>query len=997
MPMFGRLSSVGALLALASAAPAFAQTEQVATVDGRILASDGSRILYIPTGRPGDLRIRLPDGREQIVVSGSAYGTNYGYLTPTGAIFAAAHPVDFVTKLFVYNGSTVQDIATLNAGNSLVARGNFAVFSGDTAGQARAVPNFVHRLDTGTGQIIRIPGNNGNTELDVTTGGIVAYWTSDGYSGPNDPTVDYNIMAFDGSSQRRITNSSGPIFNFAPVTDGTSFIFTREQVCCSTPYSDLILSDGTTETLLRSAPGNVRARYLGDYQINAGWIAFRETNGTLILRSPAGVSTAVGPSHEILAISEFGEVAYRLGGTTFLRLANGQAIDVGAYPEAFNLGRDWYFYSGGRLVRYVDGRLVALDAVFAAQPGPFTAVAGATLYGVSDIAIARPITLSGQTILDTRQYDILLSGTLSGAGSLDVRGGGTLILRGTNSYSGGTSIVDATLVGDTNSLRGAIANSALLIFDQDVNGVFQGTITGNGNVQKTGSGTVTLVGAQPYSGVTILDGGGIAFQAIDTPSAFRVNSGLLSGTGHIGGLTATGGIIRPGAPGATITSAGAIALGAGSTFVVDLAGSGSSSRLAAAGSATLGGSHLVLAYAPGSYRPGDAWTILTAASVSGQFGSVDVAPMRLLSPSLVYGANSVVVRLMLDQAAFTALAATANQAAAAGAAAQLPATSPLLRGLVTLPDEAIRRQFSSLSGDIHASTTTVLAEATSFTRGALRDQLISGTGSLWASASAQRQTFQSSDEAAGLTGDGQDYAIGAQAPLSSSAVAGVAAWYGEHQASGGTGRLDYSQVGAGAYGRLEVGPAALRAMAGRTWYDLATTRQISFVGDVPFNERLTGQSSATSTEASAEVAFPVRRGQLTVAPFAGLRYQRLELDGLTETGGEAALNAGRHDSSHTLSRLGVDGMVDVPIASIRISAAWEHELSSLNDRRDAEWPSANSADFRVIGLHRPRDLLDASLSAEFKVGVWHLSAGAQYQGGGGYEAASARLGARIDF
>lgn len=983
---------------LATACPLRAQTDTVATVDGTILASDGSRILYVPRDQPNDLRIRLSDGQEQVVFAGSPYRPTYGYLTPAGAIFAADVPSQNVDRLFLFNGSNAQAIASLNGSRSLVAEGNYAVFSGDIALLPTAIPNSVYWMNTATGQVVQMPGDNGNIGLDASLQGIIAYWSSDGYSGSGSPSVDYNIIASNGTFQTRITNTLGPIVNIYPVTDGTNFVFTREPVCCDVTYSNLILSDGVTETLLRTSTS--RASQRRDYEINAGWVAYRDTNGTLMLRNPSGVTSAVGASTAILAVSEFGDVAYRVGTEAFLRLSNGQSVDIGSYSAAFNIGRDWYFYVDGRLVRYADGRLVALDAVFAANPNPYTTIDGATLYGVSDIEVPRTITLTGQTTLDTRQFQIMLSGALTGSGRLDIGGGGTLLLRGPNTYSGGTSIVGATLVGDSTSLRGAIANSATLVFDQNFDGAFQGVIAGTGTIRKTGSGLLTLAGTQPYSGMTLVEAGAIHLQAIDTPSAFQLNAGFLSGTGRIGGLSATGGIIRPGAPGAVITSNGALTFGPAATFVADLAVGGAASQLTAEGNASLGGASLVLAYAPGNYRLGDSWTLLTAASIDGSFGTVDAPPLRLISPSLIYSPTAVKVRLVLNRPAFTALATTPNQMAAAGAAAELPVTSPLLGELVTLSDDGIRGVLSSLSGELHASTIAVLADATTFAHGAMMNQLESGGGGVWGEAATRRATIQASGEPARVVEHGRDYIAGADVALPG-IVGGVAAWYGDANADGRAGDLDYSKIGIGLYGRADLGPLTLRVTASRTWYDIHTARQVSFVGRAAFSERLTAKSRATSTEGVAEAAIPRRTGSVTLAPFAGIHYQHLDLARVVETGGEASLMAGRRQIDQAFSRVGINGRIDIPgglpSGSIRASAAWEHALSRPRTQREIEWPAANGADFVVTGVERPRDLFEAALGAEYTVSHWHFGAGTTYEIGGGFEAISGKLTVRFEF
>lgn len=100
------------------------------------------------------------------------------------------------------------------------------------------------------------------------------------------------------------------------------------------------------------------------------------------------------------------------------------------------------------------------------------------------------------------------SGAISGAGSLKKDGAGLLSLTGLNTYSGGTTIVAGTLLGNTNSLQGNIVNNSDLTFSQAGDGTYVGNLSGTGLVNKLGTGVVTLSGINSYSGgTTIFDGG----------------------------------------------------------------------------------------------------------------------------------------------------------------------------------------------------------------------------------------------------------------------------------------------------------------------------------------------------------------------------------------------------------------------------------------------------------------------------------------------------------
>ncbi|MFN4298016.1 MAG: autotransporter-associated beta strand repeat-containing protein [Brevundimonas sp.] len=137
-----------------------------------------------------------------------------------------------------------------------------------------------------------------------------------------------------------------------------------------------------------------------------------------------------------------------------------------------------------------------------------------------------------------------IASSLTGEGALVKTDLGVLVLTGTNSYAGGTFVRSGTLIGNTASLTGDIDNDATLVFDQGVNGVFAGAITGDGLTIKRGAGVLSLTGgsAMDWSVQT----GGLIGQAgafsgdvaVASGANFTLNAngnatwaGVLSGTG----------------------------------------------------------------------------------------------------------------------------------------------------------------------------------------------------------------------------------------------------------------------------------------------------------------------------------------------------------------------------------------------------------------------------------------------------------------------------------
>ena len=103
-----------------------------------------------------------------------------------------------------------------------------------------------------------------------------------------------------------------------------------------------------------------------------------------------------------------------------------------------------------------------------------------------------------------------ISESIGGSGSVKKTGGGTLVLDGENTYSGATTISEGKLVGNTNTIPGAVVTTLgteLLIEQDDSEGDLTGDVTGSGSLVKLGSKTVTLKGTNTYSGGTFIDEG----------------------------------------------------------------------------------------------------------------------------------------------------------------------------------------------------------------------------------------------------------------------------------------------------------------------------------------------------------------------------------------------------------------------------------------------------------------------------------------------------------
>jgi len=134
-------------------------------------------------------------------------------------------------------------------------------------------------------------------------------------------------------------------------------------------------------------------------------------------------------------------------------------------------------------------------------------------------------------------------------GGIEVQSG-NLILAGTSSYTGTTTVdLGAILTGTTSSLIGNITDNGSVVFNQASTGTFAGAISGSGTLIKQNTGTVILTGANTYNGDTTVSAGTLQAGAPNTfssTSLVTVSTGatlaLNNSNQTIGNLTGTGNV-----------------------------------------------------------------------------------------------------------------------------------------------------------------------------------------------------------------------------------------------------------------------------------------------------------------------------------------------------------------------------------------------------------------------------------------------------------------------
>ena len=362
-------------------------------------------------------------------------------------------------------------------------------------------------------------------------------------------TVQDGILQLTGSASQLAANPALSLWNVA------TFSLTNNNESVST----INLTGGTVNT------GAAVLRLIGSVNYaHSIWPATIE--GNLSLGSSAGTfSITQGSSTDLTVTANIsGSPA---GG--LLKTGNGLLTLSGSNT-----------YSGGTVIS--QGTL-AVQSDTNLSTGPLQLSGGAVfdITGNAAFSSSKGVDLnSSSTIQVDNTAGATLSGTIFDSGQLTKAGAGTLILTGSNTYSGGTVINSGTLQigsGGTSGSFGAGAmtdNSALSFNRSDVYTVPL-AVSGSGTLAQLGPGTLVLNAADSYTGQTTISGGALRAASgggLPSGSNLTLNGGVLESSGSFtrsvnatsttvqwsnlgGGFAANGGplTVNLGGSGATIT------------------------------------------------------------------------------------------------------------------------------------------------------------------------------------------------------------------------------------------------------------------------------------------------------------------------------------------------------------------------------------------------------------------------------------------------------------
>ncbi|MCC2602097.1 autotransporter domain-containing protein [Sphingopyxis yananensis] len=436
--------------------------------------------------------------------------------------------------------------------------------------------------------------------------------------------------------------------------------------------------------------------------------------------------------------------------------------------------------------------------------------------------------------------------------------------------------------------------------------------------------------------------------------------------------------------GDTLTTDGNMSFGEDSKLIVDIGGN-NIDQVIADGDIILDGAELELVGA-GARATAARYTILSANNIDGQFAADNVQDTAFLDLELDYADPTRVDLTITKVVDFADVAQTPNQLAVAETLDPLAAGNALIDELLYLPSaDAARTAFDQLSGEVHATQHTAMADDSRLPRNAVLNRLQNQDGStIWGELffgtgdldqAKHRNTGSSKRDAWG-------FILGADAAISDNVVVGLAGSLIKHESDNQLrSTLTNSEIETAhllAYVGAESGKARFKLGAGYAWGDVTTARTVNFGR---FTDRLTADYDAKMFQAFAELGYRLPLGGGYVEPMANVIYIDTTTDAFTENGGLAALSAEKRSENTTLSTLGARfSTPQAGIFSLNGMVGWQHGFGKLTPNSVMSFASyAGSDSFTIAGAPQSRDAAVMQVEAKLDAGSG-MSVGLGYDG-----------------
>ena len=884
-------------------------------------------------------------------------------------------------------GSVALGPATLTAG----ADGTSTTFSGGISGTGALVK-------TGSGALTLTGANSYTGGTTVTGGSLIGTTTS-----LQGNILDNAVVVFDQAGAG----------TFAGTVSGTGALVKSGggalTLTGANSYTGgTTVSGGTLIGTTASLQGNiVNDAVVAFDQAGSGVYAGSMSGSGMLVKSGAGALVLTGANSYTGGTTVTGGTLAGSAGSLQGDIASSGLVwfdqaSAGTYTGALS--------GSGMLVKSGAG---ALTLAGANSYTGGTAVAGGSLVGTTS-SLQGDIVNDGVVVFD-QSTDGTYAGAMSGTGSLVKSGSGAVTLAGAGSYTGGTTVTGGSLIGTTANLSGDVTSNGELIFNQGADGLFSGVLWGTGAVGKTGAGTLTLVGSQPFSGAfgvwqgTLALDGTLGGSVSVSPGATLLATGVVLGSLDLAGTLnaapaapaasslrgpagatagASASVVAGLAAGQPILSIGGDLDAVGGSVLAFPVSEGVVPPILVGGRATLTGAHLDVTVPDiGSQRSASflALTGLGGLSVNNTDAETnDPLVVTLLTPR----ASSLYVTLLNFHVPLAGAATSPNAVAVAEAIDGLKAGAAgdlgqVVREVTALDDHALDDALRSIAGEVHGSSLFLSATESEAFTDLLRDQLTAreherGEGQngwggerlqWWTQFTGTHATLAGRGGVEGGTVDLGGGAGGVDWRLSDRWLIGGGGGFGKGwMGLGGAGSATYRAPRAFGYAGFRPNGFGIHAGASTARVSIPTARSVALSAMLPselggglmFEDArdLQGREQATVTDSWSEYSDDARVKSYTVDWMVGVRHIRISRDPFTESGGGALSLAMPHQVTSF-------GQTDVKLHVWRHQGYWRPfgetlfrlGLGALRTATRMRFADAPGGEFTVEGIPLPREML----------------------------------------
>lgn len=741
----------------------------------------------------------------------------------------------------------------------------------------------------------------------------------------------------------------------------------------------------------------------------------KTTNGAAI-RTLAGSGTVELGERQLTLTAASSEFSGSIAGNGALAVTSGHATLSGAST-----------YTGGTLV---DRALLTVntDAALGDANGTLT-LSNAVLETSGSFVTGRSITLASTGgEIDTAGKRLGITGVVSGEGTLFATGGGRIDLTGANTYAGGTTITEKTIVsvngdgalGDTAGavriLDGKLQLTGNLFSNRDYFIGKTSTIEADGNRLEIGGPIYLeqLGWRKLFDGSVKASGGAWTL----TPTMLTLAQGTtLGGVGTVTMATTVNGLLKPGNSPGTLAFGSSLTLSPTATLAIDIdgrdtaAGAGSFSRVLVTGSFAAAGTIAprlrgITGSASNTFTPklGDSFAIAQAqGGITGSFSGLTQPAAGLPAGTRIdalYSPNTLSLHVVpISYRALQPLniTLTANQLATAGSLDALrpvpgvrtsASTTDALLRIYALDAKGIAPQLDHLAPTAYGDALVSAAEALRETGQTIDDQVqlrhskFAGVGTTvarrgettwWMSGANGDSRAQRAGQTS-VRSERTDLVLGADRQLEDNLLLGFAFSYSDDDVrSQQTGARVKSDIfGLSAYLGWLNGNLSITSRAGLSYADYRSQRSLYSIANLA-----NGNKGGLGASSSTTIGYRIAGGNVAFIPEAALDFAMASRGELTEqNAGAVALNVNSSRFATLHTRLGTRVEVATSLGdgfSLAASAKgyWAHNFGDRTDWTTAAFVNAPNAPMFVTSVYRERDsaVVGASLSLQAPGGL----------------------------